>query len=112
MKRPSAIRILGKTFHIKYVSGRPLAEDEAGMCDSDAQTLYVCDGQSLQGEQDTILHEVLHALEHLLGVHLKHSDVVRLTTGLHALLRDNPTRLTQYLRRINTPHSQPKGTDR
>ena len=69
-----------------------------GECDSDAQLLTIRDGQSLQSEQDTVLHECIHALEALLSLKLKHDDVVRITTGVHALLRDNPT-FVSYLRR-------------
>lgn len=68
-----------------------------GECDPDAQLISVRENQSLQSEQDTILHECFHALENLLSLSLKHNDVVRLTTGLHALLRDNPG-LVSYLR--------------
>ena len=98
MKRPDTVRILGKTFHIQYVSAEPLAADEMGECDPDAQLISVREGQSLQGEQDTALHECIHALETLLALRLKHDDVVRLTTGIHALLRDNPS-FVGYLRR-------------
>ena len=98
MKRPAALRILGKTFAIRYTDGAPLASDELGECDPDAQVITIRESQSPQGEQDTVLHECLHALESLLSLRLKHDDVVRLTSGLHALLRDNP-KLISYLRR-------------
>jgi len=98
MKRPEKVRILGKTYLIKYVSAEPLAADEMGECEPDAQTICIREAQSLQSEQDTLLHECLHALENLLSLKLRHDDVVRITTGIHALLRDNP-HLIAYLKR-------------
>jgi hypothetical protein len=83
---------------VQYVADAPLAADELGECDPDAQLISVRETQTLQGEQDTVLHEAVHALESLLSLKLKHDDVVRLTTGIHALLRDNP-KLVSYLRR-------------
>ena len=97
MKRPVAVRILGKTFRLQYVNNEPLAADEMGECDPDAQLISIRESQSHQSEQDTVLHECIHALETLLSLRLKHDDVVRLTTGIHALLRDNPT-FVSYLR--------------
>ena len=96
-RRPDSVRILGKTFRINYVSAEPLAADEMGECDPDAQVITVRESQTLQSEQDTLLHECLHALENALALKLKHDDVVRLTTGLTALLRESA--LVNYLRR-------------
>lgn len=97
MKRPVTVRILGKSFRLQYVAAEPLAADEMGECDPDAQLITIRESQSVQSEQDTVLHECIHALETLLSLKLRHDDVVRLTTGIHALLRDNPT-LVSYLR--------------
>lgn len=96
--RPETVRILGKTFRLQYVAAEPLAADEMGECDPDAQLISIREAQSLQSEQDTVLHECIHALENLLSLKLKHDDVVRLTTGMHALLRDNPS-FVSYLRK-------------
>lgn len=97
MKRPTKIKILGKAYRLQYVTGEPLGEDELGMCDPNVQAIYVRDGQPSEVEGDTILHECLHALESLLELKLRHEDVVRITTGIHALIRDNPG-LLAYLR--------------
>jgi hypothetical protein len=98
MKRPSTLKILGKRFRVQYVSGEPLSEDETGECDSEKQLISVKEGQELEAEQDTVIHEILHALEDLLELKLEHDNIVRLTTGLHALVKENP-RLFTYLRR-------------
>lgn len=98
MKRLERIKVLGKRFLIQYVIGVPLETDETGECDSEKQVITVLDGQQLEAEQDTVLHECLHALEDLMGMELTHENIVRLTTGIHALIKDNPS-LVSYLRR-------------
>lgn len=93
--RPEKIKILGKVF--KVVSG-PLSEDLNGECDSDNQTIAIRDGQPLESEQDTLLHEVLHAVDDAMGLKMKEAQVKGAATGLLAVLKDNP-RFTSYLRK-------------
>lgn len=97
MKRPTKVKILGKIYKISYTEGAPLAEDEDGECDPSNQTITVRTGQSLECEQDTLVHECFHAIENLQGLRVRHDDVVRITTAFHALIRDNPG-LVAYLR--------------
>lgn len=98
MKRPDRIKALGKRFRVQYVTGLPLTADETGECDSEKQVISILDNQGLEAEQDTVLHECLHVLEDLMGLTFAHDDIVRLTTGIHALIKDNPS-LVSYLRR-------------
>jgi hypothetical protein len=93
--RPTKIKILGKVF---AVGNGPLADDLNGECDTDAQKLAVRDGQPLESEQDTVLHEVLHAIDEAMGLRMKEAQVKGCATGLLAVLKDNP-RFTSYLRR-------------
>ena len=94
MKRPERIRILGKAF--KVVNG-PIADDLNGECDTDTQTLAVRDGQPLESEQDTLLHEVIHAIDEAMGLKMKEAQVKGCATGLLAVMKDNP-RFISYLR--------------
>ena len=80
--RPSRIKVLGKPFTIKWLT-EGLDADLLGECDSDKQLISVRDGQPLEQEQDTLLHEVLHAI-----------DEAMLTAG-----RNDP----QSLKRLSTP---------
>jgi hypothetical protein len=98
MKRPERIRILGKPFAVQYVSGVPLEDDLNGECDTDKQQILVRDGQPLESEQDTLLHEVLHAVEEAVDARLKETQVKKVATALLAVLKDNPSLVT-YLRR-------------
>lgn len=96
--RPSAVRVIGKTYGIAYVNGDPLAEGEFGECDFDNQRISVSSTLHLEQEQDTVLHELLHAMGHETGVNLRESQVRPLATALLGVIKENPGLMT-YLRR-------------
>jgi len=83
---------------ISYLTGAPLDDGLNGECDVDKQQIFVRDGQPLESEQDTVLHELLHAVDEAMGLKLKESQVKGAATGLLAVLKDNPSLVT-YLRR-------------
>lgn len=102
MKRPARLRILGKQFKVLYEKHgeRALAEGEYGECDLDKQLIAILDEQPLDSEQDTVLHEVLHAVDGAMIDEVDTADdkiIRRLATGLLAVLKDNPG-LASYLR--------------
>ena len=94
--RPASIRIIGKKFTVSYPAS--VDGELVGECDTDKQMITVLDGQPLESEQDTLLHEVLHAIDEMVDAKLKESQVKRLATGLLAVLKDNP-KLVSYIRR-------------
>lgn len=98
MKRPSRVRILGKPYTIQYVAAAPLDEGLMGECDSDKQQVLIRESQPLESEQDTVLHEILHAIDEAMGLKMKESQVKGTATGLLAVMKDNPS-LVAYLRR-------------
>ena len=105
MKRPERIRILGKRFVISFVPAgddglRDSPEDTepgVGRCDPDKQRIWIEDGQPIESEQDSVLHEILHCVEHSMGLDVPEEVVRGFATGLLAVLKDNP-RLITYLR--------------
>jgi hypothetical protein len=104
MKRPARVRVLGKQFAISFVpvgdAGLRDGPDDkspgSGRCDADKQAIFVEDGQPLESEQDTTLHEVLHAIEHSMGMDVEELVIQRLATGLLAVIKDNPS-FVRYL---------------
>ena len=94
--RPAHIRILGKRFAVSYPE--TVDGDLVGECDTDKQTITVQDKLPLESEQDTLLHEVLHAIDEMVDAKMKESQVKILATGLLAVLKDNP-KLVSYIRR-------------
>lgn len=98
MKRPEKIKVLGKPFSVVYTTTSPLGDDLNGECDSDKQTILVRDSQPLESEQDTVLHECLHAIDEAVDAKMKETQIKKLATGLLAVLKDNPS-FVSYLRR-------------
>ena len=99
--RPTKLKVLGKPFTVKWLTDG-LDNELVGECDSDKQVISVRDGQPLEQEQDTLLHEVIHAIEEAMGLKMREAQVKGCATGLLAVLKDNP-RLGSYLRRKNGP---------
>lgn len=110
MKRPQKIRIFGKVFNIRYIpsGGEPFVgdrKDDYGECDVDNQDIVVRDGQPLETEQDTVFHEIFHAVDGSMVDEEQMIDeavVRRMATGLLAVFKDNP-RLLSYLRASPRP---------
>ena len=96
--RPTKVKVLGQTFSISYVQGDPLEDDDLGECSVDKLTVSVRDGLPPEKEKLVVVHELIHAIEDVLGLKLKESQVEGLETGLYALIRDNPS-LISYLRK-------------
>ncbi len=105
MKRPERIKILGKTYKVRVVTRtQDLEEDDYGLCDNDKHVISIVAGRSLGNDQDTLLHEIIHAIEFQMGtdgsINKKPSEEARvqgLAVGLLAVLKDNAG-LVSYLR--------------
>lgn len=106
MKRPLKIRILGKQFTVAYLNADHAewkGEDLYGREDSDRQHLFIRESLPLETEQDTVLHEVIHAVDKAMGGDMGEDAVLKLATGLLAVIKDNPS----FVRYLATRNSQP-----
>ena len=61
-------------------------------CDFEAQEIVLAEGQSKEALADTFLHEVLHAVGHLMGVEYETEEqtVQTFATGLTTFWQANP----------------------
>ena len=96
--RPERIKILAKPFKVEFREGPPLEAGDMGNCDTEAQAITIRPNQPLENEQDSVLHEVLHAVSDYMEINLREGQVTKLATGLLAVLKDNP-KFVSYLRR-------------
>ena len=104
MKRPARVRILGKPYKVEFVpiehvGLRDSADDNdpgMGRTSPERQEIFIRTGQPLESEQDTVLHEIIHAVDETLGLQMNEYQVTVLATGLLAALKDNPS-LRSYL---------------
>lgn len=88
-----ALNILGKTFRIEWLDE---LDGAVGETYTHKQLIKMQKGTALETEQETLLHEVIHAVEESLALGLTESQVHALACGLYAVLRDNETALKKY----------------
>ena len=114
---PKRVNLLGKYYAIERVDVVD-AEGNVGEADDKKQRIRVLDQQGFENERDTVLHEIVHALDYQLQLHLKEQQVHLLGTGLLHLLRENP-KLVKYIteksptqpeRKKRVPKSKPART--
>ena len=88
MTIPSSVVILGRVYNIDqkdFIDG-----DLLGQCDSDALKITIKKNQPVILEADTLLHEILHAIDDAMQTKMKERQVHCTATGLLALFKDNP----------------------
>jgi hypothetical protein len=85
-KVPGQVRILGKDYEIKVFEDF----EDCGQCDDLKQTIKLQANMPMTLEQDTLLHEVIHALDFNMKTSMKERQVSALASGLIAVFRDNP----------------------
>lgn len=88
--RPAKVKVIGKTYAVRYVTGSPLEEGDTGECDYDAAIISIRDGIESQLERSSLLHEVLHALDDQLNLRLTEKQIEGLENGLFQIAVDNP----------------------
>lgn len=106
IKRPQSIKILGKAYKVRVVTERAdgFEAGDYGECDNDKHVITIIAGRSLGNDQDTLLHEIIHAVAFQMGVDgeinkraQEEKWVQALATGLLAVMKDNPGTVS-YLR--------------
>ena len=97
--RPHTCRIIGKPFKIEWPDEiKHDGEALNGLADPDGQHIQVVGTLPLETQQDRLLHEVMHCIEASFDLDLEDTVIERLSTGLLAVIKDNP-RFIAYLRR-------------
>lgn len=86
---PTRIDILGKKFRIKKMS--PNQETDCdGMMELSKQIVWYREKESLSYNQDTVLHEIIHAADETLNLGMEEQQVHQLATSLMAIIKHNP----------------------
>ena len=89
------MKVLNLTFRVTFPSESEMAASGAvGWGDPESQTIAVSNDQPVDSMQDTFLHEVLHAICHVMGMsdtEKEESFVRRLATGLCTVWNQNPS---------------------
>lgn len=90
------LQILGKPFQIFQYSEAP--EPILGFCETYLQKISVLKGLPTETEQETFLHEVIHAVEEQLSLGMTENQVYALACGLYAVYKNNLKPLRNYLK--------------
>ena len=86
---PSKISILGKKFTVKILGPNEVDYND-GYMDLGKQEIGVRLQPANDYNQDTGLHEVVHAVDEILSIGLKEKQVHQLAAGLLAVFKHNP----------------------
>lgn len=92
------IRLIGKRHKIVWKD--EIIDDDGdavlGMYTQRNKLIQIQTGQTHDDERETVLHEILHALEEQMNAEIPEAKLRQLAVGLYAALKDNP-RLVDYL---------------
>jgi Zn-dependent peptidase ImmA (M78 family) len=95
--KPAKIRIIGTDYQFVWSE---VLHNAAGLCDAAKEKIFILNGQTPTEEVDTVLHEVMHAIEHKMGLDHNEEYIRRLATGLVAVFKDNPQFVTYVLAKL------------
>jgi hypothetical protein len=84
---PNRVDILGKSYRVDLIERE---SGDYGECFSDQCRIEVATYQCEAQKRDTLLHEVLHAVDHEMNCRMSEAQIRRMATGLLAVFRHNP----------------------
>ncbi len=90
--KPESVYILGKEWRILDKE----SDGAYGLCIERALEIHIGRDLSDELERDTVLHEILHAIDWTVGTKLTEKQVGTIASGLYAVLKENPN-LVEYL---------------
>lgn len=97
------LKIIGKTYSFQVVD-KVDEEDSLGECHDVLQRILVRSGQKPDQLMDTILHEVVHAIDYQMHLGMTERQVHAVAAGLTAVFLDNP-KFSELWNRSNTESS-------
>lgn len=84
----SKLRILGKTYFIQPLPEH-IHDGEFGACNYAFQLIEFNPKLADDELKDTIIHEMIHCLDHGMQTEMSERQVHAISTGLYSLLKDN-----------------------
>lgn len=84
-----SVRVFGKTYSISKLSDS-VGDNEFGQANYLTQTIAYNPRLGHDEVRDTLLHEILHCVDHAIQTNLSESQVHALASGVYALIKDNP----------------------
>lgn len=102
MLRPpfKTLSLIGKRHRIEWDCVGLTADDGDevdGLFDRSKKLIQIAAEQTHDDERETLLHEILHALEVQMDAEIPEAKLRQLAVGLYAALKDNPKLVTYLL---------------
>jgi hypothetical protein len=83
-----SLTIFGKPYQVKYVD-KINDGDQFGELDTGTGLISVLNTSTKQMQEETLLHEIIHAIDEDMGIGLNEKQVQRLSVSLYAVLKEN-----------------------
>jgi hypothetical protein len=96
MKIPKQLNIAGHTINVVHKDGLIFESQECwGLYDDDKHTIYLKKGMEKTRKMEILLHEALHAIDHIHVLNLSEKAVKTLGVEILALIRNNRINLLE-----------------
>ena len=86
---PKKILVGGLLYEISYEENMLRDRSSYGQSSGNKQSIVLDPKVSQQLQETTFIHEVLHQIDFVYNIGLKHEDIYALEAGLYAFLKNN-----------------------
>jgi Zn-dependent peptidase ImmA (M78 family) len=83
------VKVLGVSIKVELVEYGEEDESVYGQYDPETDTIELNADSSLLHQKTTLVHELLHVIEHLLGLEMEHKDVYSISQTAWAVAEGN-----------------------
>jgi hypothetical protein len=88
-KGKDKINVLGQKLKIVYLKKENKENRDMGLLDAKEGKIYLSTKMNKNAIEETLLHEIIHALAQKLGIKLSERKVVALSSGLYSFFKSN-----------------------
>ena len=101
MPLPKVVRVLGRDIPVKVYPADEMPK-AFGEYDYETQIVRIKEGQQPAFEADTLLHELVHAMDDAMQLNMRERQVHCIAVGIVALFKDNADFAEYFLKAIRT----------
>lgn len=83
------MQILSKQYKIEKVQNNEFSDLTMGRVNTKTGIIYIDESLNQDIKDETLLHEVLHVIDDNLKLNLSEEQIIRLSTGLYCILKEN-----------------------
>jgi len=83
------IKVIGHNYKLIFDSNLVKVDNKLGHCHPNFLEIKIDDSYAQPVQAETLIHEILEALNYALTLNLEHDKICQLSTGLYQVLHDN-----------------------